>query len=256
MVCGREGEKGVLDTSELVDRGSCGTPPGLKTFVRLASVTQASCHLTLDVWRPRSRSAVRVGTPPSSGTQRDRDAGAVACLACNRRRHRGLRQTVRNSVHPEPSGDANADANWQSHPVGSCRSVAYSGDGSRRCQSGSVCFLEIRYTASSGIEGSNPSRSAFPIQHKRFRVRLRPQPGGTCRAIFSSSCSTTRNGTIRRAPRSLAVRSTSPPATLAVRRLFSTIADTRRRWSDHERADLHHRHRWWDRRIHRRRRHG
>src|ERR1019366_9640566 len=29
-----------------------------------------------------------------------------------------------------------------------------------------------------GIEGSNPSRSGFPLQYKGFRVRLRPQHGG------------------------------------------------------------------------------
>ena len=35
----------------------------------------------------------------------------------------------RRSVHPEPSADANADANWESEPVGCCRS-----DGPERIQ--------------------------------------------------------------------------------------------------------------------------
>src|SRR5450631_3562776 len=45
-----------------------------------------------------------------------------ACVVCNQGRHRGFRVTVRRIVRPGPPGDANADANWESEPVGCCRS--------------------------------------------------------------------------------------------------------------------------------------
>jgi hypothetical protein len=65
---------------------------------------------------------VRVGTPPSSCTPGESDAGSFACLVCNQGRHRRFTLRVRWGVHPEPAGDANADANWESDPVGCCRS--------------------------------------------------------------------------------------------------------------------------------------
>jgi hypothetical protein len=63
----------------------------------------------------------------------------------------------------------------------------------------------MRYTASSGIEGSNPYRSTFRLQHKGFGVRGRPQLGEHAAPI-----SATEDGSRQRSPFSILSTTSSP----------------------------------------------
>jgi hypothetical protein len=75
-------------------------------------------------------SAVRVGTPPTSRTPKETRRRFRRLPRVQSARSPRVQVTVRRRrVHPEPSGDANADANWESERVGCCRS-----DGPERIQ--------------------------------------------------------------------------------------------------------------------------
>ena len=82
---------------------------------------------------------------------------------------------MRRSVHPGPSGDANADANWESEPVGCCRSDGPEGiqetvpDGASQT---AYAFWKCGWCGNRH-ESSNPSRSAFPLQYKGLRLTNR-----------------------------------------------------------------------------------
>ena len=96
--------------------------------------------------------------------QRRPDAGAFACLARNRdvtagsgKRCGGEAYIRSPRVMPAPMPIGSRSQSVAVGPMG--RSVFRRR--SQRGQSDSVRFLGMRYTASSGIEGSNPSRSAF-----------------------------------------------------------------------------------------------
>ena len=62
--------------------------------------------------------------------QRRPDTGSFVCPACNQRRHPRVQiNAAAERRQSGASGDANADANWESEPVGCCRS-----DGPERIQ--------------------------------------------------------------------------------------------------------------------------
>jgi hypothetical protein len=148
--------------------------------VQSSSSTQASCHLTLEVGERSLENAVRVGTPPSSGTSKE-----TRCRF-HSRAPRAIRDVTAGSG--KRCGSANPEPRVMPTPmpIGSRSQSVAVGPMGRSVFGGRFQTVPARLRTLSGNavggetrhDGSNPSRSVLLIRDKGLRVRLQPQHGG------------------------------------------------------------------------------